>query len=235
MGNWITVDSVVTDYIGEAELSMNQYYKLWNIAFLGMEELGIDFFYEVKTVRIPISPNGTAMLPPHINWIKIGAFTVLGDFVAFGYNKKLTSYASLNPNRKTLNGGGILNELDSFYSISTPVFYNFGGSCLRCAQWYGNQFNVDEKSGVVVFDNWANLSDVAAEIMAAPKAGEEYYIPSAFRMALIEWIGWRDIKHLPNSRRSNISEKRDRKHDFYNARRLAGMRYKPFLIDQDTE
>ena len=239
MGSFITVDSVVTDYIGEAEMSMNQYYKLWQIAFRGMSDLGIDFFYEVKTVKIPISANGTATLPPHINWIKVGVFDTLGTFMPLWYNKKLTSYAAINPERKSLNSvnGGMQNGLDGFYSISSPYFYNYyGGNCLMGNSWMGSasSFNVDERSGVIVFDNWTSITDVAVEIMCAPKEGEEYYIPFVFREALIEWIGWRDIKHLPNSRKANIGEKRDRKHDYYNARRVAAQRYKPFLIDQDT-
>lgn len=237
MSSWITVDSVVSDYIGEAELSMSQYYKLWNIAFRGMEDLGVDFFYEVKTVKVPLNPNGTATLPPNINWIKVGIFDITGGFMPLGYNPKLTSYASLNPNRKSLNSSnqGLMNGLDSFYSISSPYFYNYyGGSYLFGDTWLGGSFNVDEKSGIILFDNWTNISEVVVEIMCAPKAGEEYFIPSLFREALIEWIGWRDIKNLPNGRRSNQGKISDRRHDYYNARRVAGLRYKPFLIEQDT-
>lgn len=235
MGDWVTVDSVVNDYMGEAELSVSQYYKLWQIAFRGMENLGVDFFYEVKTVKIPINANGTATLPPNINWIKIGVFDMLGGFIPLSYNPKLTTYASLNTNRESRNNvnGGLINNLDSIYSISSPCFYNYyGGGYLYGDTWYGGSFNVDEKNGIVLFDNWTSITDVAVEVMCAPTAGEEYYIPSVFREALIEWIGWRDIKHLPNSRRSNIGEKRDRKHDYYNARRLAGTRFKPFNLEQ---
>lgn len=237
MGSFITVDSVVTDYIGESELSMSQYYKLWNIAFNGMEDLGVDFFYEVKTVKIPLNPNGTATMPPNINWIKVGVFDDNGGFMPLWYNQRLTSYASLNTNRKALNNSneGVLNGLDSFYSISSPTFYNYYvGGCLFGSSWFGGSFNVDERTGIILFDNWTNISEVAVEIMCAPKAGEEYYIPSVFRLALMEWIGWRDIKNLPNGRRSNQGKIADRKHDYYNARRNAGMRYKPFLIEQDT-
>ena len=237
MSSWITVDSVVSDYIGEAELSMNQYYKLWQIAFRGMEDLGLDFFYEIKTVKIALNPNGTATLPPNINWIKVGIFDMDGGFFPLWYNQSLTSYASLNPNRKALNNSnqGLVNGLDTFYSISSPYFYNYyGGGFLSGNNWIGGSFNVDERTGVILFDNWTNISQVAVEIMCAPKSGEEYYIPTVFREALIEFIGWRDIKNLPNGRRSNQGKISDRKHDYYNARRVAGQRFKPFLIDQDT-
>lgn len=236
MSSWVTIDSVISDYIGEAELSMSQYYKLWNIAFMGMEDLGLDFFYEVKTVKVPLNPNGTATMPPNINWIKVGIFDINGGFLPLWYNQNLTSYASLNPNRKSLNNnGGLMNGLDSFYSISSPYFYNYyGGGVLFGNSWLGGSFNVDEKTGIILFDNWTNISEVAVEIMCAPKADEDYYIPLVFRFALLEWIGWRDIKNLPNGRRSNQGKISDRRHDYYNARRVAASRYKPFLIAQDT-
>lgn len=235
MGSWITVDSVIKDYIGEAELGISQYYKLWNIAFKGMEDLGVDFFYEVKTVKIPLNPNGTATLPPNINWTKVGVFDYSGSFRPLWYNPKLTSYAAFSPDRKAQNNsnGGLLNGIDSFYSISSPYFYNYCGMpYLFGSQWWGGSFNVDEKAGIILFDNWTNISSVAVEVMCAPKADEEYYIPSVFSLALIEWIGWRDIKHLPNSRRANLGEKRDRRHDYYNARRLAQGKYKPFILEE---
>lgn len=224
-----SIDSIVKDYIGEAELSMSQYFKLWQIAFRGMYDLGIDFFYEIKTIKIPLSANGTAALPPNINWTKVGVFSD-GAFLPLWYNENLTNYASLSEDRRAQTNGGVIDTLDAFYSLSSPTFYNYGGVNLWGGSWIQGAFNVDEKNNVIVFDNWTSYSDVAVEIMAAPTPGEEYYIPSVFREALIEWIGWRDIKHLPRGRRSDSGEKRDRKHDYYNARRLAQSRFKPFVL-----
>ena len=45
---WITIDSIVRDYLDEAELSNHKYFKCWQLAFRGMEQLGIDFFYNIN-------------------------------------------------------------------------------------------------------------------------------------------------------------------------------------------
>ena len=52
--NYITIDSVINDYIDESEQSVHKYAKLYNIAVRGMEKLGLDFFYKIRTVKIPI-------------------------------------------------------------------------------------------------------------------------------------------------------------------------------------
>ena len=48
--NYITIDSVINDYIDESEQSVHKYAKLYNIAVRGMEKLGLDFFYKIRTV-----------------------------------------------------------------------------------------------------------------------------------------------------------------------------------------
>ena len=52
--NYITIDSVINDYIDESEQSVHKYAKLYNIAYRGMEKLGLDFFYKIKSVKIAI-------------------------------------------------------------------------------------------------------------------------------------------------------------------------------------
>jgi hypothetical protein len=62
--NYITLDSVINDYIDASEQSVHKYAKLYNIAYRGMEEMGLDFFYKIKTVKVPIdTTNYTAQLP----------------------------------------------------------------------------------------------------------------------------------------------------------------------------
>ena len=62
--NYITLESVIYDYIDESEQSQNKYAKLYNIAYRGMEQLGIDFFYRIKSVKLPVdTTNFTVKLP----------------------------------------------------------------------------------------------------------------------------------------------------------------------------
>ena len=50
--NFITLESVIYDYIDESEQSVNKFTKLYNIGYRGMEKLGLDFFYKIKTIKI---------------------------------------------------------------------------------------------------------------------------------------------------------------------------------------
>ena len=49
--NYITIDSVINDYIDESEQSVHKYAKLYNIAVRGMEKLGLDFFIKLERLR----------------------------------------------------------------------------------------------------------------------------------------------------------------------------------------
>jgi hypothetical protein len=49
---------------------------------------------------------------------------------------------------------------------------------------------------------------------------------------MISYLSWKDIQHLPSSRRGNLADKRDRKHDFFNERKNAIARWKPFQIEE---
>ena len=63
------------------------------------------------------------------------------------------------------------------------------------------------------------------EYIAAPMAGGEYFIPVQFKEAVIAYLRWKDIISLPTSRKGSLGDKRDRRSDYYNERRLAIARY----------
>lgn len=73
------------------------------------------------------------------------------------------------------------------------------------------------------------------EYVASPMQGEDYYVPVQFREAMIAWLAWKDIASLPITRRGGLGDKRDRKHEFYNERRLANARWRPLYLDQAYE
>ena len=62
--SYIALDSIVTDYMTEANLSNTSYFRIWHLAYRGMEDLGMDAFYQVKSVKLPINANLTVTLPP---------------------------------------------------------------------------------------------------------------------------------------------------------------------------
>ena len=97
---YISLDSVINDYLLESEQGMNKYYKVWHLAFRGFEQLGLDFFYRVQSVKLPIKENMTVELPAdYLNWTKVGILNHKGEIVPLYYNDNFTTYADLLPNR----------------------------------------------------------------------------------------------------------------------------------------
>ena len=80
--SYIPLDSVVTDYMNEAEYSQQKYFKLWHLAFRGLEDLGLDFFYIIQAVKLPINSNTTVTLPAnYLNWTKVGVLNNKGEIL----------------------------------------------------------------------------------------------------------------------------------------------------------
>lgn len=99
---YISLDEVVLDYLNEAEYSNHKYFKIWHIAYRGLQNLGLDAFYEVKSVKLPINANLTVQLPAdYVNWAKVGVLNERGEIIPLYYNDKMTTYADLNPDRLT--------------------------------------------------------------------------------------------------------------------------------------
>ena len=67
---WISVDECINAYMDESEQGNHKYFKLWNLAYRSLTELGLDFFYSVKSVKLPVNANLTVTLPA--DYLKIG-------------------------------------------------------------------------------------------------------------------------------------------------------------------
>lgn len=237
---FITLDSCINDYLTESEQSNHRYFKLFHVGFRGMEQLGIDFFNQIKSVKLPILATKTVPLPAdYLNYQKVGVLNAAGEAIPLKYNSKLTTYADLLPGRlsKTVD-----NTLFDLYIASTPIFYNYWNGdmfvnlygCPSGAPFVGG-FKIDDSNGVIVLDENFGYDYIILEYIASPKEGEEYYLPVQFREALIAWMAWKDIANLPTTRRGNLGDKRDRRHEFYNERRLANARYRPLYLEQAYE
>jgi hypothetical protein len=233
---WITIDSVIKDYLDESEQSNHKYFKCFNIAFRGMEQLGLDFFYNIKSVKLPVNPNQTVALPlDYVNYTKVGVFNDIGEVIPLTYNSKLTTFADLFPDRfdKITD-----NTLYSYYSPQNAIFYNyFSGAGYgnvyglpSGAPFVGN-FKIDAQNSLILLNDSFYYKYIILEYIASPTEGEEYFVPVQFREALLAYIAWRDIANVPSSRKGSLGDKRDRRSEFYNERRLAQARFRPFYLD----
>lgn len=237
---FIKLDEVVNLYLDRSEQSYHRFFKCWHIAFEGFEQLGIDFFYQIKSVKLPVLANKTVIIPAdYLNYQKIGVFNAAGEVIPLKYNDKLTTYADLNPNRlsKTVD-----NTLFDLYSANSPIFYNYWNGdafvnlygCPSGAPFVGG-FKIDDTNGIILLDENFGYDYICMEYMASPKEGEDVYLPVQFKIALMWYIAWQDIAFLPTTRKGGLGDKEQRKKNFFNERRLANARWRPLYLDQAYE
>ncbi len=232
---WINIDECINGYIDEAELTNHKYFKCWQLAFRVMTDLGLDFFYQIKSVKLPILPNFTVVLPPDfLNYSKVGVLNDRGEIIPMKYNDKLTSYAQFSPDRfqKTQD-----NTILNLFQYNSPIWYNF---------WDGNNFSnmygipsgapfvggfkIDRNAGVILLNENFCYEYIMLEYVSSPSQDQVYYVPIQFKEAMIAGIAWKDIKSIPSKTHVNNANVAMRRHEFYNERRLAWARYRPFNL-----
>lgn len=233
---FITIDSVINDYIDETEQSNHKYFKLYNLAFRGMDMLGLDFFYKIKSVKQPLNANFTFDLPAdYRKWTKVGVLNSQGEIIPMGYNDKLTYFADQLPDRleKTQD-----NSLFNLFSLNAPVWYNYwnGDAFITL---YGlpsgapniGTFKIDEYAGIGLLNESFQYDYVMLEYVSSPSDDQQYMIPSEFREALIAWLAWKDSSAIPARTHINLGDKAAKRHEFFNERRLAFARYRPLSLE----
>ena len=239
--NYITIDSVINDYIDESEQSVHKYAKLYNIAVRGMEKLGLDFFYKIRTVKIPIdTTNYTAQLPnDYISYTKIGVLNSVGEIIPLKFNNKMTYYADQQPDRLALTQD---NTLATWYQSDMPLWFNYWDGYgfqniygLPSGSPFVGSFNIDDSNGVVLLNQYFYYSYLMIEYLSSGNPDEPFRIPIQFREALLSFLAWRDIASIPSTRKGNLGDKRDRKQEFYNQRRIANAQFKPLYLMQAYE
>ena len=229
---WVTVDECVTSYLDESEQSNHKYFKCWQLAFRGMTELGLDAFYQVKSVKIPVNSNLTATLPAdYLQYSKVGVLNQQGEIIPMGVNNKLTVAFDLQPTRLEQTQD---NTIPTQIGQQGVWWYNYWNGYAYGAIYglpsgspFVGSFKIDNNNGVIVLSENFSYSYVMLEYISSPVEGGEYYIPIQFKEALIAYIGWKDIRYIPSKTHVNNANVGMRRHDFFEARRLAIARFDP--------
>lgn len=202
--------------------------------------MGLDFFYQVKSVKLPVNSNLTVSLPDdYLNYSKVGVLNSQGEIIPMGYNSKLTTYADLQPDRLTVTEDNTITDIVQF---NTPIWYNYWSNGafstlygLPSGSPFVGNFKIDNHNGVLLLNENYGFDYVMLEYIASPKQGEEYYIPIQFKTALMWYIAYNDIAMLPNNRRGSLGDKEQRKRAYHNERRLANARYRPVDLQSAYE
>jgi hypothetical protein len=234
---FIELEECINSYISESEQSIHKYFKLWQLAFRIMTELGIDFFNQIKSVKLPVNPNFTVTLPSdYLNYSKAGILNDRGEIIPLKYNDKLTGYAQFSADRvqKTQD-----NTLFNYYQYNYPIWYNYwdGGSFnnmygIPSGAPYVGSFKIDNSTGVILLDETFCFDYIMLEYVASPQQDQPYHVPVQFKEAIIAGLAWLDTRSIPSKTHVNNANVGMRRHEFYNQRRLGWARYRPFsLID----
>ena len=226
--SYVTLESIVQDYLTEGELPNHKYFKVWHLAYRGMEQLGLDAFYKIQTVKLPVNSNYTVVLPSdYVNWTKVGVLNDNGEIIPLYQNDKMTTFADLSSTRLEQTQDNTLwdwdvNNWNNYWN--GQAFINIYGTPSG-APFVGS-FKIDNENGVMLLDEKFKYDYVMLEYVASPQQGQEYYVPVQFREALIAWLWWKD-KRAANTNRGQVGLSRDAKNDFFNERRNAIARWKP--------
>jgi len=233
---YIALESVITDYLDEAKLSQQSYSRIWHIAYRGFEDLGIDAFYKIQSVKLPINANLTVTLPAdYVNWSKVGVLNSVGEIIPLNYDDKLTTYADLLPDRIEKTQDNTLGAAN----YGNIYWYNYWNG-YAYTNIYGvpsgspfvGSFKVDVGNGVILLNQNYQYEYVMLEYVSSPKAGGEYYLPVQFREALISWIRWKDNISIPAKTHVSNSNIQMRRHDYFEDRRKALAKWKPIRISE---
>jgi hypothetical protein len=232
---WIPLDEPITDYMNEAELSQIKYRKLWYLAFRALTELGLDAFYSVKSVKLPVNANLTVTLPAdYINYSKVGVLNQQGEIIPMGVNNKLTVAFDLSSTRLEQTQD---NTIPTQINEQGVWWYNYWNGA-SFAPVYGlpsgspfiGSYKIDNANGVIVLSENFSYDYVMLEYVSSPQEGGEYYLPIEFKEAVIAYLRWKDIISVAVKSRPQQANVEMRRRDYYNERRLAIARFDPVRL-----
>ena len=233
---WIPLDECINAYLDESEQSNHKYFKMWHLSFRAMTELGLDAFYTTKSVKLPVLANLTVPIPHDCLKVgKVGVFNEQGNVIPLYNDNTLSTAFDLQPTRlaqtqdPTLvtvqNNNGVIWGYNYWNGYNLGTLYGVPSG----APFVGS-YKIDNGNGVIVLNETFSYPYIVLEYVSSPVEGGEYYIPIQFKEAIIAYLSWKDIKSMPASRKGSLGDKRDRKADFYNERRLAIARYDPINL-----
>ena len=236
---YIKLKDVVLMYSEAARQSDASFLRLWRICFRGFQQMGLNAFWQSKTISIPVNPNITATLPSDfIQWVKIGNFNDVGELQIFSVNENLTTFKDTSANRVSDIASEIGNFATSlvgqdFWPVSVNTTdgnynrQNFGvGSRLLTA----GECAVDVTNRVILLNTSFPYPHVILQYISSPEQDDDYSIPIQFQEAMIAWIYWQENQYMPNTNKGSGSGKQQAAQNFKSQLLKARKDFKPIRV-----
>ncbi len=232
---WINLDDPIYHYITESEQSDHKYFKLFQSAIRGMDNMGLDFYYTVQSFKLPPNANLTVTLPANcIKVTKVGVFNQQGEVIPMPTNNNLSTAFDLSPTRISQTTDNTIQTQLNQQGVWWYNYWNGQGFSNLYGYPSGSPFigsyKIDNANGVIVLSQDFSYPYVLVECITSPLQGETYYLPIQFREAMIAWLAWKDTRYIPSKTHVQNSNVNMRRHDFFEARRLAIAQYDPVNI-----
>jgi hypothetical protein len=194
---YIPLKQCVAEALDEQQKSMGDFDRAWIIGFRALKKMNYQIYAEPKTVRLPVLPNKTVILPPdYISWTKIGILNNLGEVSSLKNNNALSILRDNNPNRLSYLTPDVTTSFNLIFGI--PFFLNYfdnglyynlfgvGGGLIT----YGD-FRVDERNNVIILDLHFQYSELILEYISSPEKDVDYMVDGALEEAVIAFIKWK--------------------------------------------
>lgn len=232
---FVGLSEVIYQYIDQARMSSADYRRLWAIGVRGVEEMGMDVYATPKTAKLVVNPNKTVTLPSdYIAFSKVGVFNADGEVATLRRNINLSSYKILQADRLTNNTD---NTTGNTYRLQDLAYVNYfdgaryvnifgAGSVLNSA----GEFDISEEDGLIYLDNGFTFDYVVLEYLSSPADDVDYKIPIQIREAILAFVAWKDIEHLPLGRKASLGDKQLRRKEYYNQKRNSNLRENPVTL-----
>ena len=232
---WVPLSEIIYQYIDQARLSNADYRRLWTAGIRGVEELGMDVYSIPKTAKLPVNANKTVTLPSdYVGFSKVGVLNAKGEVATLRRNSALTAYKIQQADRLTSNTD---NTTGNTYRLQDLAYVNYfdgaryvnifgAGAVLNNA----GDFDVAEEEGLIYLQNDYDFDYVILEYLSSPADDVDYKVPIQIREAVLAFIAWKDIEHLPLGRRASLGDKQLRRKEYYNQKRLANLRENPVML-----
>lgn len=235
ISRYVKLSEAVNYYIDEARLTSKEFRRLWVLAFRGLQEIGIDVSWTPKIELLEVNSNKTVDLPPdYLDWVRVGIFNSVGELATLRVNEQLTTFKATSTTR--------LDDIAS--PLGADINY------LQYPYWYGywdeqgyehyfgagsglvqaGECRMDAKNNVIILDPQFAYNQVALEYISSPIMDDDYTIDMKAQEALVSYLRWKDIQSMPATTRANVSEKTMREREYYNQKRMARKRLKPFRL-----